>query len=682
MLLAIQDRKLDFCGQARTLRHESILLQQVCACACSCTFNLLLTLSDRPFMRVDAVTPESNYSNYTDPRSFTPHTPSTQITSPGSMMSRKPSPPSPEMRLPFDNPFPVFPSEKFQSQSPDVPRKPTTPLQGESRFGDPKFMKPAKSPGAQILKRMDTIAAGPFGGSSMRPSQREPGPGANRGPSNGSVQKQFRNSKGREHFRRPSTSQSHRSERSNPYELPGLPRSQPDDEQVSSRPGPEQPSRSDEVVDRFLNQLQSEAESTPSPMITPASRSRTFAEGTRPRLPGPTPVFRIEDSAIPPLRSQMNQQPYNQPLQSAGLERPKYNPYGYDQPQPSPGSIFGSARPRSKSFGSSANHVDRRRPDEPPVPPMPGVARTDSDKSTTTEVSHSTSDSSSSGYSVASNARSQASSNTSWSDDREDRSLSGARRNRSNTNRSIEESKSSQPPLPEPRFPIPPPLDSPIDPAIQFGLGSAPRKRSNTNASSSSSSSMRYTPPRDRQRLHDRSGSRDQKSDVPLPQRTPTTRGMCASCRAPILVGEKSVKDSTRRLTGRYHKSCFVCRHCSSPFPTGEFYVHTNAPYCARHWHEVNGSLCKGCDNGIEGTYLETDRREKFHQGCFRCTTCRSKLDEEYFEFEGKPFCERHSWAFGPRNNGALGVPGGGIGMGGRYGRSPEKRRTRLMNMM
>jgi hypothetical protein len=149
----------------------------------------------------------------------------------------------------------------------------------------------------------------------------------------------------------------------------------------------------------------------------------------------------------------------------------------------------------------------------------------------------------------------------------------------------------------------------------------------------------------------------------------------------PILVGEKSVKDSTSRLTGRYHKSCFVCTFCSAPFPTGEFYVHANAPYCGRHWHEVNGSLCRGCDNGIEGTYLETDRKEKYHQGCFRCTTCRGKLDEEYFEYEGKPFCERHSWAFAPRNNGSLGVPGGGLGAG-RYGRSPEKRRTRLMNMM
>jgi len=646
---------------------------------------IVLTFPDRPFLRPDAVTPDSNYSNYSDPRSLTPHTPSTQVTSPGSMMSRKPSPPSPEMRLPFDNPFPVFTSEKFSSPSTEKPKQAATPARTQPGIQDSVFTKRPMSPGAQVLKRMDTIAAGPFAGS-LRSEVKDPAEPVGRRPSNGSAPKPFRNLEGREHFRRPSTSQSQRSEPSNPYELSSLSNRQPQNQPQSMQRGPSDPQRPGIAVDQMFAQLQNQNEPNPSQFMTPASRSKTLAEGSRLRQQDPTSAFGNEDPAIQSMQRPIGQRSYDQPLRSAGLERPNQNPYGYGQPEDQLSKpTFGNVRPRSRSFGSSANRFERRRPDQPPVPAIPGVSRQDSDKSMTSEVSHATSDSSSSGYSVASNAQSEVSSNTSWGDD--DRSavsrsrsdaggLKGNRWDRSRNNQPFEDSKFSQSSKREPTLPVIDSLDSPVDPAIQYGIGGRQRTGTNTGTRRPSETSSESSPPRAR----DRSGSRE--SNGTTPQRSLTTRGACAACHKAIMVGEKSVKDSTGRLTGRYHKACFGCRTCGCAFPTGEFYVHAAAPYCARHWHEANGSLCRGCDAGIEGLYLETDRQEKFHQTCFKCTTCRARLDEEYFEFEGKPFCERHSWAFGPRNNGTLGVPGSGFGPGGRFGRSPEKRRTRLMNMM
>ncbi|KAJ6119175.1 hypothetical protein N7523_003455 [Penicillium sp. IBT 18751x] len=134
---------------------------------------------------------------------------------------------------------------------------------------------------------------------------------------------------------------------------------------------------------------------------------------------------------------------------------------------------------------------------------------------------------------------------------------------------------------------------------------------------------------------------------IPPPSRSTTrSKGKCRGCNEEI-VG-KSVSSSDGRLTGKYHRGCFVCFECHSPFQTADFYVLNNRPYCAQHYHERNGSLCSTCQNGIEGQYLETvernpnrlDRR-RFHPECLQCRTCRVLLNGDYFEWNGEVYCER-----------------------------------------
>ncbi|KAJ5456580.1 hypothetical protein N7530_011854 [Penicillium desertorum] len=140
---------------------------------------------------------------------------------------------------------------------------------------------------------------------------------------------------------------------------------------------------------------------------------------------------------------------------------------------------------------------------------------------------------------------------------------------------------------------------------------------------------------------------------VPQPQTpaTPTrsatrSKGKCKGCNETIT--GKSISSSDGRLTGRYHRGCFVCFECHSPFQTVDFYVLNNRPFCAQHYHERNGSLCAGCHTGIEGHYLETvernpgrsDRR-RFHTQCLQCRTCHVLLKGDYFEWNGEVFCER-----------------------------------------
>ncbi|POR37603.1 Paxillin-like protein 1 [Tolypocladium paradoxum] len=136
------------------------------------------------------------------------------------------------------------------------------------------------------------------------------------------------------------------------------------------------------------------------------------------------------------------------------------------------------------------------------------------------------------------------------------------------------------------------------------------------------------------------------RRETPLPQRkgsrdpmTLPSRGDCKACG--LAIRGKSVSSADGRLTGKYHKACFVCATCSEPFASAEFYVLSDQPYCEQHYHKLNGSLCGGCGRGIEGQYLEDESRIKHHVGCFRCLDCGMSLSDGYFEVDGRSYCER-----------------------------------------
>ncbi|PLB43297.1 hypothetical protein P170DRAFT_514552 [Aspergillus steynii IBT 23096] len=149
--------------------------------------------------------------------------------------------------------------------------------------------------------------------------------------------------------------------------------------------------------------------------------------------------------------------------------------------------------------------------------------------------------------------------------------------------------------------------------------------------------------------------SRDEKNSPellnasidPAARLSPRPKGPCRGC-GEVILG-KSVSSADGRLTGRYHKDCFVCYQCRIPFRTADFYVLRDLPFCAQHYHERNGSLCQGCLTGIEGQFLETNERQgrgpgdrrRYHPQCLTCRTCNVLLNGEYFEWNGQVYCER-----------------------------------------
>ncbi|KPI39837.1 Paxillin-like protein 1 [Cyphellophora attinorum] len=157
------------------------------------------------------------------------------------------------------------------------------------------------------------------------------------------------------------------------------------------------------------------------------------------------------------------------------------------------------------------------------------------------------------------------------------------------------------------------------------------------------------------------SKSTQSSMEMPLPTHSPrqdslssvssrnASKGTCRGCSQPILGMQKSVSSADGRLSGKYHKECFVCHTCKEAFATAEFYVHADQPYCAHHYHKLEDSLCATCGKGIEGLYMETANvagrgKEKHHPACLKCTTCRVQLTDDYFELSGKVYCERDAF--------------------------------------
>ncbi|KAI1108413.1 hypothetical protein F5Y14DRAFT_84306 [Nemania sp. NC0429] len=126
------------------------------------------------------------------------------------------------------------------------------------------------------------------------------------------------------------------------------------------------------------------------------------------------------------------------------------------------------------------------------------------------------------------------------------------------------------------------------------------------------------------------------------PSRNPRPRGNCKACQEPIT--GKSISSADGRLTGRYHKACFVCTTCKESFSSATFYVHEDRPYCEQHYHKLNGSLCGACQRGIEGQYLEDEVPRKYHPACFRCGDCGLVLRDGYFDVNGRSYCERDAF--------------------------------------
>ncbi|KAL2357181.1 hypothetical protein BJ546DRAFT_432986 [Cryomyces antarcticus] len=650
-----------------------------------------------PLSRIDASAANKSFLTYDQltPDSIGSHSPTSPdvghrlqhprlMRSTTSPIPRLYTPISPDLPSGYDCAFPPFPRSGSQGSSvarPNAIRRSETDRRRPGAKPDSHFapLSPRRDGGADVVRRLNTVAPGPFdarrelSGDEASSSGTEGRKFATAVTVTDTVDRaQPPNAGTRSHSQQPSASGS---EGSRASVQPGASRAPSGQVNREGRAVPPRPARS-ETIDAFLEQLQKEKEGIPAARVKPSrieSRSKTFPLRQENMHGSVTPA-----GALPgrPSESQVRGRRSTQPGSNSTLDSVAI--FGPQIPPRGPGRVqqakIESERELHRLQGATRNttSIDCGLVNTSPVTATPGGQQYVNSSPCHTPNDSSSSTGSATGLSEPASAVSSVSS--CW--DVPDEQLRASDMFMQIPRLRVKTDELQGVIFDAEHFQLPgisqqdrrPSLDapeSPMDPAMhgcfvqQLPPSDLPTT-SNLPVLPTKESSVEVPAPLQ---------MRHKERETPSPANTrPITaiKGSCRGC-GEVIAG-KSVKAADGRLTGRYHKQCFVCKTCKEPFATADFYVIDDFPYCERHYHQLNHSLCKTCDRGIEGQYLETQQKQKFHPHCFTCAECHTVLSHDYFEVSNRVYCEEHCTHAAP--SGTL------FGFGKK---DPQRRTTRLV---
>lgn len=554
--------------------------------------------------------------------------------------SRRIGPSPPNVSVSQDSAFPPFPTSKPRSKT---PTSPSASLQSfslskgdfQGQIGQEQSfapLSPRHNGGGSVLQRMDTIAPGPFQLSGQADFRQT----GHRRTATMSSSKDFTHQPivgvGKGHFQRPSTSGSIKTRKPSLSSIGG-PRSALDRDEshiptLPTAPVPLVRSQTASIVSTE-SMRESDQEAHAVEKLRHENRSKTYPldnSDTRQR----------EGDAGSALRkvSEPSSHVQKPSVSAASAIRPLHEIGSISSFKPSR-SVKGRAQDRviARTRRNEARNGDRH--DDPPLAPL----STQSLEYSVGNPNHTPTESSASSDSIRSDPRSASSTSTSPLSDSSQ--WQGRRPSNTSQSGSLKTDPSfgtESPPVGKetplqrtglPSFSRPTyarPKDQPlslkvgtlapgttVDPAIQSGRLSPTTTPDSYLSPSfplqSGNLLLSPAPP-----APPAASSNSPKSPA---RKAKTNKGQCRGCQE--LIHGKSVSSADGRLTGRYHKRCFVCTTCKEPFRTADFYIFDNQPYCERHYHVLNDSMCMSCDRGIEGQYLETELNQKFHPSCFTC---------------------------------------------------------------
>ncbi|NXY66049.1 LPXN protein, partial [Callaeas wilsoni] len=108
----------------------------------------------------------------------------------------------------------------------------------------------------------------------------------------------------------------------------------------------------------------------------------------------------------------------------------------------------------------------------------------------------------------------------------------------------------------------------------------------------------------------------------------------CQGCERPVTDNYLSA------LQGVWHTECFVCTECLTGFTSGSFFELEGRPYCELHFHQRQGTICRGCGHPVTGRCITAAGR-RYHPEHFVCAYCLGRLHKGTFrECGDKMYCQ------------------------------------------
>ncbi|NWH98059.1 LPXN protein, partial [Tichodroma muraria] len=108
----------------------------------------------------------------------------------------------------------------------------------------------------------------------------------------------------------------------------------------------------------------------------------------------------------------------------------------------------------------------------------------------------------------------------------------------------------------------------------------------------------------------------------------------CQGCERPVTDNYLVALDSV------WHTECFVCTECLTGFTSTSFFELAGRPYCKLHFHQQQGTLCRGYSCPVTGRCI-TVTGHSYHPEHFVCTYCLCRLHKGTFRKCGdKMYCQ------------------------------------------
>jgi len=115
-----------------------------------------------------------------------------------------------------------------------------------------------------------------------------------------------------------------------------------------------------------------------------------------------------------------------------------------------------------------------------------------------------------------------------------------------------------------------------------------------------------------------------------------TTKGICAACNNPIF------GDAMNALGKKWHADHWVCHSCQTPLGQSQFYETNGMPNCVKCHTAMFAPRCGSCGEAIFGKCV-TALGKKWHVEHFVCQVCQKPFTSQYFNRDGKPYCDLHA---------------------------------------
>lgn len=114
----------------------------------------------------------------------------------------------------------------------------------------------------------------------------------------------------------------------------------------------------------------------------------------------------------------------------------------------------------------------------------------------------------------------------------------------------------------------------------------------------------------------------------------------CHECKEEIEAGSMAVFAERAGSSVSWHPQCFSCHKCKELLVDMIYFFNAGHVYCGRHFAELDGHRCSGCDELIFVTEYSHAMDKDWHEEHFTCVKCEKPLKREKFvAVDERPCC-------------------------------------------